>query len=147
MSRIVNLTPHTLNIHTTVTCLCGTADFQQFEVWWCGSCGAEGITEDDIVDVGPCGTVARVETVETNGQTAIMNGLAIGGPSGPRGIVSVRTRTTGAVVGLPDPKAGVVYVVSGMVRSALEGRPDVFSPGPLVRDASGRPVGCRGLFS
>tara|TARA_R110002110_G_scaffold415286_1_gene649068 strand:- start:630 stop:920 length:291 start_codon:yes stop_codon:yes gene_type:complete len=96
-----------------------------------------------VIDVLPSGDVARVESFETEGRKAIMKGLVLEGGC----IVSVRTRTLGAIVGLPDPKAGVVYVVSGMVRAALSGRPDVYSPGPLVRGEGGRPVGCRGLFS
>lgn len=51
----------------------------------------------------------------------------------------------GDVVGLPEEKDGVVYIVSGMVNAAAEGRGDVYSPGSLIRDDEGRPVGCRGL--
>jgi len=52
------------------------------------------------------------------------------------------TTTRGAVGGLPDEQEGVVFVVSGFVRSALIGRPDVVSPGALVRDAAGDVIGC-----
>ena len=52
--------------------------------------------------------------------------------------------TLGEVTGLPDPQEGVIYIVSGMVAGAAP-RPDVFSPGDLVRDDSGRPIGCKGL--
>jgi hypothetical protein len=58
-------------------------------------------------------------------------------------IPTVRT-TRGEVTGLPDPIDGVIYIVSGMVASAAP-RADVFSPGDLVRDDSGRPIGCKGL--
>lgn len=43
------------------------------------------------------------------------------------------------------PEATTVYVVSALVRLALPYRRDLASPGPLVRDADGQPVGCRGL--
>lgn len=51
----------------------------------------------------------------------------------------------GEVTGLPEPEAGTIYVVSGMVQSQVPHRADVYSPGDLVRDAEGRPVGCKGL--
>lgn len=53
----------------------------------------------------------------------------------------------GAVEGLPDPVPGTWYVASAMAAQAAtdEGRRDVLCPGELVRDAEGRPIGCRGL--
>lgn len=61
------------------------------------------------------------------------------------GIKLCRT-TYGDVVGLPPAKEGVIYVVSGMVLSALAGsRSDVFGPADLVRDENGRVVGARAL--
>ena len=51
----------------------------------------------------------------------------------------------GEVLDLPEPQEGVIYIVSGMVRSAVPDRLDVVSPGPLVRDEQGRPIGCEGL--
>lgn len=76
------------------------------------------------------GVVARVAT-------SSVDAGAVGG------IPTVLT-TVGEVTDLPDPEEGVVYVVSGMVASAAP-RGDVMSPGDLVRDENGRPVGCRGL--
>lgn len=98
----INLTPHTLNIHTP----------------------------GDVIAIPPSGEVARVATVSVETD-----------PVG--GIPTVKT-TFGEVTGLPAPKEGVTLVVSGLVASAAP-RYDVFSPGDLVRDASGRPVGCQGL--
>lgn len=51
----------------------------------------------------------------------------------------------GEVTGLPEPKAGFIYIVSGLVRSAVPLRMDVASPGELVRDDAGKPIGCKGL--
>ena len=53
----------------------------------------------------------------------------------------------GPVEGLPYPEEGVVLVVSALVRThpSLAGRTDVASPGPLVRDEAGQPIGCQGL--
>ena len=87
-------------------------------------------TPGGVINVAPSGDIARVSTLDT--------------PAGfVGGIPTVRT-TLGEVTGLPDPIDGTIYIVSGMVAGAAP-RPDVFSPGDLVRDDSGRPIGCRGL--
>ena len=83
-----------------------------------------------ITVIAPSGVVARVATTDTDaGMVA--------------GIPTVRTEL-GAVTGLPAMQEGTIYIVSGMVAAAAR-RADVFSPGALVRDGNGRPVGCRGL--
>lgn len=53
----------------------------------------------------------------------------------------------GEVDGLPEPEEGVVYIVSGFVKThpSVESREDVYSPGELVRDDEGNPIGCKGL--
>lgn len=51
----------------------------------------------------------------------------------------------GEVTGLPEFKEGVYYVVSAMVRQALPERKDLLSPGQLIRNEAGQPVGCLGL--
>jgi hypothetical protein len=51
---------------------------------------------------------------------------------------------TGEITGLPEPEAGVVYIVSGYVSGKVQ-RKDVVAPGELVRDEDGRPIGCLGL--
>mgnify|MGYP001598752857 FL=1 len=51
----------------------------------------------------------------------------------------------GDVTGLPEPVAGTIYIVSLLVRQAVPHRLDVLSPGQLVRDSAGQPVGCIGL--
>ena len=53
-------------------------------------------------------------------------------------------RTTyGTVTGLPVPVDGTIYVVSLLVRQACPDRQDLCSPGELIRDPSGRVVGCK----
>jgi len=100
--KIVNLTPHTLNIHTA----------------------------GGIQNIPPSGDVARVDVQYVHaGQVAG---------------VDVYRADYGAVVGLPDPTPDHIYVVSGMVAQVTP-RPDVYSPGQLVRDGDGRPIGCQGL--
>lgn len=51
----------------------------------------------------------------------------------------------GEVTGLPEFKEGVYYVVSAMVRQALPNRKDLLSPGQLIRNEAGQPIGCLGL--
>lgn len=99
---LVNLTPHTLHVHTP----------------------------GGVVTLAPSGEVARVSTVSVEAPPV-------------EGLPTVVT-SFGEVTGLPAPQEGVFLVVSGMVASAAP-RPDVLSPGDLVRDESGRPVGCKGL--
>lgn len=41
---------------------------------------------------------------------------------------TVSRHTFGKIENLPEPQPGVVFIVSGMVRDALDGRPDVFAP-------------------
>jgi len=91
--------------------------------------------------LAPSGSVARVAT-ETR-ELRKLDG------------VSILVQTYGEITGLPaySPSDGC-YVVSALVRladaadRATRGdapREDVLSPGELVRDAAGQPVGCRGL--
>lgn len=77
------------------------------------------------------GTVARCSTTTT--QVGEADGLPL------------FSTTFGEVVGLPDAQDGVLLVVSALVRQAVSHRKDVVSPGELVRDDSGTPVGCKGL--
>lgn len=83
------------------------------------------------VRVPPSGDVARVSVVTE--------------PLGSIGGVPAFIERSGPVEGLPEPRDGVIYIVSTLVRVAVPRRVDVASPGQLVRDPDGRPVGCRGL--
>jgi hypothetical protein len=130
----VNLTPHDLNIHT----------------------------HTGVFVIPASGTVARVATVNEEAPSIAITRTACHGECGgcsqmvldgeaciceqlgvPWSIPTVTT-SFGEVTGMPDPQPGVFLIVSGMVASAAA-RSDVFSPGDLVRDENGRPVGCRGL--
>jgi hypothetical protein len=51
----------------------------------------------------------------------------------------------GDIEGLPEPQEGVTYIVSGIVHSVIQDRPDVVAPGELVRDENGKPIGCNGF--
>ena len=83
--------------------------------------------------------VARVSAQTTTVGTYSVNGIEI-----------PRTHTVyGEVEGLPAPTPGTVYIVSGMIVSALASqgirRDDVVVPGLQVRDEQGRVIGCRSL--
>ena len=85
-----------------------------------------------IESFAPTGEVARVKVEQS---------LA-----GDIGGIPIYKATYGDIVGLPEPKEGVIYIVSGMVAAACP-RHDVFSPGELLRDDNGKPIGCVGLKS
>lgn len=84
-----------------------------------------------VATVEPSGTVARVEANRQLVATV-------------EGVPFYRT-TYGALSGLPEPQDGVIYVVSGMARSAVPGRSDLWQPGELLRNEAGQPIGCIGL--
>jgi hypothetical protein len=51
----------------------------------------------------------------------------------------------GSPVGLPEPKAGTIYIVSALTAKAAKGRKDLYIVDDSVRDESGRIIGCRAL--
>lgn len=85
--------------------------------------------------IPPSGKVARCEEITT--------------PAGTFDGVELINRKYGQVHGLPEPGAkkfdGTFYIVSAMVRMALPDRIDLASPGDLVRDETGKIVGCKNL--
>jgi len=86
-------------------------------------------TPNRDITIPPQGTVARVAVSQVK--------------VGEIDDIPVVKNTYGDVVGLPDPAPNTVYVVSGLVLSALQGkgRSDVVAPdtGPTaIRDNQGR---------
>ena len=71
-----------------------------------------------LLRVPPEPVSARVSTVEEVVGLSNAGGL----------IVTVSKHTFGQIEGLPEPKPDTIYIVSGMVRDALEGRLDVLAP-------------------
>lgn len=61
------------------------------------------------------------------------------------GIPIFRDQVMDDIEGLPDPSHGVVLIVSTLVRVSVPDRSDVVSPGKLIRDNDGKPIGCMGL--
>ena len=76
------------------------------------------------------GTVVRVSMTRTTVSTD--------------GNIPITRVVYGPVVGLPEPADDTVFIVSGLVRVG-NGRPDLASPGQLVRDIDGKVMGCESL--
>lgn len=87
--------------------------------------------DGETVVVPRSGRVARCDQV-ANHLTAFLG-------------VEVKRVTCGRVNDLPAREHGVVYIVSTLVRTAEPDRPDLASPGGLVRDTNGNVVGCEYL--
>ena len=89
-------------------------------------------------------TIPTTDVTRVSSQTVTVGYFRINGVLVPRS----HTRY-GEVEGLPDPTPGVIYIVSGMVVSALaqQGihRDDLLVPGMQIRDDQGRVIGCRSL--
>lgn len=109
------------------------------------------LTPHDITIVGNVQTVVipRSGQIARVSVTRVKDGdyLPVDDARGDYVAVPVYQVQMGPVEGLPDPVEGREYLVSALVAAHpdVRGRPDVFSPGELVRDEAGRVVGCRGL--
>ena len=86
---------------------------------------------EELAAIEPSGDIARVD----------VNMEGSGTLPGP---IPTFVATYGDIEGLPGPEAGKTFIVSGIVEAACD-RPDVYAPGELLRDESGRPKGCVGL--
>ena len=84
----------------------------------------------ETLEIEPSGQTARVET--TREKVDEVAG------------VPIYETTTDEVVGLPEPKEDTLYVVSGFVCSEVD-RSDVVSPGELIRNDDGNPIGAKGF--
>lgn len=101
----------------------------------------KNLTPHDITVLAEDGTVLAVIPASGAVARVSMTRMAIGTVAG----LPAYRLTPGPVVGLPDPSEGVILIVSAMVREAVKGRMDVFSPGDLKRGPDGQPIGCVGL--
>jgi hypothetical protein len=98
------------------------------------------MTPHDIVIVGD----DKTRTISKSGSVARLNvtSKCCGYFDG----VELASTAYGPVIGLPDYQTDTLLIVSAMVRSALPNRPDLASPGELVRDEKGNVIGCRNLI-
>ena len=103
----------------------------------------KNLTPHEIKVVGEDGEVKMV--IPPSGQVARVRAeqKVVGEIDG----VPVVKTVFGDVEGLPEPREGVVYIVSSLVAQAVREREDVVAPdtSPLgaVRDADGRIVGVK----
>ena len=88
----------------------------------------------EFVKIEPSGEVARV-SVENSPHLSVSAGS-----------LSIPTTLPvfGEIESLPEPEDGVIFITSMLVASRAQ-RVDVLSPGELIRDEDGKPIGCRGL--
>lgn len=87
-----------------------------------------------ITTIEPSGTVVRVS--QNMELVTDINGIP------------VYRSQYGELEGLPEPQAHTRYILSAMAAAAAKaaGRDDILSPGELIRDENGQPIGCRGLI-
>ena len=113
MEKIVNLTPHTINL-----------------------CGEDGSVK---MSINPSEKIARVSQDTQVVDQIISDGI---------GVIVTET-VFGQVENLPEPKEGVIYLVSRLVKSRVPHRNDVLVPDTssesAVRDSEGRIVGVKRL--
>lgn len=106
---------------------------------------AINVQRDDgaFVTYLPSGSVARVSAtltpVDVFGYPRAVQEIALAD-----GIL-ISAQEFGEVTGLPEQKDGTIYLVSALVRTAVPHRLDVLSPGELIRNDAGQPIGCAGL--
>lgn len=97
------------------------------------------LTPHEIFDVDTnikyptSGTIARVTETITPSFT-LRNGTVI------------YKRKFSDIEGLPEPKKGYMYIVSHIVKQACPTSEDLITPGQIVRDDKGNPIGCKGFF-
>lgn len=95
-----------------------------------------GDGDGGVITVPPSGAVARVAETRADAGAVTVDGAD----------VPVSVASYGATEGLPDPAPGKIFIVSALVLAAVGAtRRDVVAPGPAVRDAEGRIIGCQGL--
>jgi len=85
----------------------------------------------------PSGQVARVKMERTLVATLVADAGT--------GTVKLYRSVAGEVTGLPPVAENVGLIVSAMVRVALPGRTDLYSPAELIRDPAGVVVGAKSL--
>ena len=113
-----NLTPHTLNIYRALV----------------NTDGAETGETILTLSLSPSGVLPRVSERTIYCFTHLSTGID-----------TYRTEY-GMVENLPDKEDDVFLIVSAMVRLALPERSDLCSPGKLLRDDKGNPIGCVGVY-
>lgn len=92
-----------------------------------------GQNDEPVAVIPPSENTARVSVSRKTVDTVGVNGREI----------PVNVSVFGDVIGLPDPKDGVRYIVSRIVADAASDRDDLLIVDDTVRDEEKRIVGCR----
>lgn len=92
------------------------------------------VGENGTLTIQPSGQVARLAVTREMLAPIVIDGV----------VLPVSRPTFGEIVGLPEPEAGVLFVVSALVAEQAK-RQDVVSVGELLRDEAGRVIGASGL--
>lgn len=108
----VNLTPHEIAVEVEVM------DHDPVQLQNLTVINGRHFGPFALLRIPPEPVSARVSSVEEVVGLSNAGGL----------IVTVSRHTFGKIENLPDPKPDTIFIVSGMVRDALEGRQDVLAP-------------------
>ena len=100
------------------------------------------LTAHPVNVVGEDGS--SINTYPPSGQVARLTANVVSAGTLPDGTPLTRTEF-GEPTGLPDRQEGVMFIVSAMVFNALPERVDLLIPNQVVRDESGRVIGCLSL--
>lgn len=132
----------------------------------CGDCQAQNVADDTEVNCPTCGSdnlfmsVKIVNLTPHQVDVLVPDWGTLSIPASGKiarcaqtekkagklaGLIDVTEQTFGDVEGLPAAEPDTFLIVSRLVKSACPDRGDCLCPGPLVRDADGKVVGCRGL--
>ena len=107
----------------------------------------------NTIEIPPSGTISRVEQkltligVYPRGTKFVnLTPHTLNVHTNADGEIELFAVEYGEVTFPPEREEGTVFIVSGMVNDALpDERTDITSPGELIRDADGKPIGCKGL--
>lgn len=117
--QLINLTPHAIDIHTP----------------------------SGVVTVNPFGIEARADEIRSPSGVIWTGERELGGSSADGIAIGTVTVHYGPVRGLPGPSRDIRFIVSSIAFAAAQqhGRTteDLLVPIDLIRDGSGRMIGCR----
>ncbi|MFC0903824.1 hypothetical protein ACFHWD_03850 [Clostridium sp. MT-14] len=145
--RIINLTPHTINIMLENG---RTLDIPPSGTIARCKTGREKIgTVKTIDEKDPCANCLQSGQDSTNCDLAISPDIFGDSSRGQCPNITVQipiNRTVfGDIENLPEPQPDTIFVVSSIVAQAAQNRDDLFIPDDTVRDENGRIIGCRAL--
>jgi hypothetical protein len=100
---------------------------------------------DDKVTLPSTGTEIRVDSKSEEVGHAVVCGVRVPFCETVFGEAFVIDTKTEVRSDLPEPRSGVLYIVSALVRTSCPSRTDFVSPGRLIRDENGRPIGAEGV--